>query len=84
MLDLEVRRLLGMILERPVSSEENPSRASELKWDSLKHVELVFLLEDHFGAQFTPEDLSQMSDVHEITRILQNRLTATGKSFGPS
>lgn len=75
--NLEVRRLLEMILERPVGNDENPSRTSEADWDSLKHAELVFLLEDHFGARFNEQDLRQMNDVQEIAQTVENRLKSS-------
>ena len=70
----EVNRLIGMILERPVSASENPSRASEPNWDSLKHAELVFLVEDHFGVRFSEQDLARINDSEQLTRLVEERL----------
>jgi acyl carrier protein len=72
----EVRRLLGVILEHGIGDGDNPSRSSEPKWDSLKHVELVFLLEDHFGIHFTPDDLMHMGDLREVTRTVEAHIAA--------
>lgn len=72
----EIRRLLGIILERPVGPSENPSSSSDPKWDSLRHVELVFLLEDHFRIRFTPEDLTQLGDLRQVIQTVEARCAA--------
>ena len=70
----EVHRLLGFILRRPLGDEENPSRATEPGWDSLKHIELVFLFEDHFGMRFLEHEIAELEDARGIERILEKRL----------
>ena len=72
-LRIEVHRLLGFILRRPVGAEENPSRAAEPGWDSLKHVELVFLFEDHFGMRFSEQEIAELEDARGIERIVEKR-----------
>lgn len=72
----EVRGLLALILGRPVGDTENPSRADDPGWDSLKHIEMVFLLEDHFQLRFTPEDIAEFRDADGIARLLEARLAA--------
>ena len=72
----EVRRLLGLVLRRPISDGENPSRAADPSWDSLKHIEIVFLLEDHFELRFTDQELEQLLDAERIARIVEARLAA--------
>lgn len=73
----EVLRLLGYILGRPVGRQETPSRVAEPAWDSLKHIELMFLLEDHFGIRFSETAMAEMEDVEaivrEVTRSLETR-----------
>jgi acyl carrier protein len=72
-LRIEVHRLLGFILRRPVGDEENPSRATEPGWDSMKHVELVFLFEDHFGMRFSEQEIAELEDARGIERIMEKR-----------
>lgn len=62
--------LLSLILGRPVGDGENPCRSAEPAWDSLKHIELMFLLEDHFGIRFSEREMSEMEDAQAICRIL--------------
>jgi acyl carrier protein len=72
-LRIEVHRLLGFILRRPVGDEENPSRATEPGWDSLKHIELVFLFEDHFGMRFSEQEIAELEDARGIERVIEKR-----------
>jgi acyl carrier protein len=70
----EVPRLLGFILRREIAEDENPSRASEAGWDSLKHIELVFLLEDHFGVRFAEQEIAALEDARGIECLVEAHL----------
>jgi acyl carrier protein len=70
----EVPRLLGFILRREIAEDENPSRATEAGWDSLKHIELVFLLEDHFGVRFAEQEIAELADACGIERLVEAHL----------
>ena len=72
-LQTEVRRLLGLVLRRRIGEQENPSRSTEPAWDSLKHVEFVFLVEDHFGLRFTEEEMAGFDGVEQMVRVLEAR-----------
>jgi acyl carrier protein len=70
----EVPRLLGFILRREIAEDENPSRATEAGWDSLKHIELVFLVEDHFGVRFAEQEIAELEDARGIERLVEAHL----------
>lgn len=64
--------MLGYILGRPsMGQQANPSRAAEPDWDSMKHIELMFLLEDHFGVRFSEDEMAEMEDTEGILRALE-------------
>jgi acyl carrier protein len=73
----EVRRLAGMILRRPIGETENPSRRTEAAWDSLKHIEIAFLLEDRFGVRLTERDIANLDDVEQMVRLVEARTCDT-------
>lgn len=69
----EVLRSMGYILGRPIAETENPSRSTEANWDSLKHVELVFLIEDHFGIRFSEQEIGDLEDAEGIVQVLETK-----------
>jgi acyl carrier protein len=69
----EVRRLLGMMLRRDIGDSENPSRATEPGWDSLKHVEIAFLLEDQFDIRLSHQEISSLSDLEQIVKFVAEK-----------
>lgn len=61
--DETLAEILTMILERPVAPGENVRREDEAKWDSLKHLEIVFAAEAAFGVSFSAEEIAELQDV---------------------
>ena len=49
------------ILKHPVGPDEDITREGDAAWDSLKHMELVFAMEDEFGVQFTEDDIAGLA-----------------------
>ena len=43
-------------------------------WDSVNHLTLVFMLEEEFKVQFSPEEISELTSVGRIKSLLANRL----------
>jgi acyl carrier protein len=56
--------VLATILKCEVSAET--SRKNTPQWDSLKHIEVVFALEDELGLQFSEEDMANLDSVGNI------------------
>lgn len=46
------------------------------EWDSLRHMELVFLLEDTFGVQFTEAELRDLTSLSTIVDAVERHLAA--------
>ncbi len=61
-----VLKVVGTGLKEPVGLDA--SRAGLAKWDSLKHVEIMFALEDAFDMAFSEEELS---DLDSVARIIE-------------
>ena len=73
--EARVRRTLELALGGPIA-DGDISRDSDARWDSIKNVELVFLLEDEFGVQLTEQDVSDLISVSSVVRIIEARLAA--------
>ena len=48
------------------------SRKNSNNWDSLKHIEVIFAIEDEFEIEFTEEEMYKMNDVSSFVRKLSN------------
>lgn len=56
-----IAEILSTTLEHPVLEDDIVSRQQEGKWDSLKHVEIIFSLESAFNIQFTEIEMSELN-----------------------
>jgi len=75
-IEAKVRELLALVLEKPIPAAQPVSRANEPKWDSLKHVELIFALEDTFGVRFSEQDMAGLDSIQSIVAALGRRHAA--------
>lgn len=64
----KVIRLVSTALNCPVTLES--SRTGSPGWDSLKHIEIVFLLEDEFGVKFTEAQIASFNSVGDLVRAV--------------
>lgn len=55
----------------------NSSRSSLEAWDSLKHIEIVFALEDEFGIEFDEECIPNLDCVRSIVLEIKKRSNET-------
>jgi acyl carrier protein len=72
----EIRELLETALSTPLDAVANPSRDQVDAWDSLTHLELVFLLEERFDARFSEEEIVEMSSLESILAVLKAKHAA--------
>jgi len=61
-----VRDVFRVILGRPVAADDRLVRDDNPDWDSLKHIEVVFALEDALGVTFDAAELGELTDVDSI------------------
>ncbi|MEP7063565.1 MAG: acyl carrier protein [Betaproteobacteria bacterium] len=72
-LEVEVRRLVALILKLPADATDM-RRSDVAEWDSLKHMEIVFALEDRYHVQFDESEFAAMTSSSAIAALLQPRL----------
>lgn len=80
--DTDVREALGDairdVLGRPDLVVTDDLKASDVDgWDSVAHVELVYVIEDTFDISFPADAIMDHADVGELRRDIE-RLLATG------
>jgi acyl carrier protein len=72
----EVRRILCQILKRNGADGFEIQRDQEPAWDSLKHVEIIFAIEDRFSVRFTEAELRGFSSCTQITQAVERHLAS--------
>lgn len=68
-----VAELMSISLGRPVVAAESVTRDSDPTWDSLKHVQLILLLEEHFGVQFSEEEMGALRSSDKIVQAIEEK-----------
>lgn len=75
-LDARVRDAISIALKRPVDESESIDRDTEPKWDSLKHVELLFSLEDIFSIKFDEKELAELNNIEALVESIEKHREA--------
>lgn len=73
-IETRVIAILSMILKVPVDSIA--TREALAQWDSLKHIEIVFAIEDELGIQFSEAELAELDSVASIVDAAMGRHAA--------
>lgn len=69
-----VEGLLAEVLQiSPANITDDLTMKDVDVWDSLKHMELVVSLEEHFRLQLSFDEIVAMQSVREIKRVLRER-----------
>lgn len=61
-----VLTVLTAILKHPVDGRTDVTRQNMASWDSLKHIEIMFALEDELGVEFLERELATLDSVAKI------------------
>jgi acyl carrier protein len=75
-IEASVAELLTIIIGRPVRPDEVVLREKEPSWDSLKHIQLVLMLEEQFGVQFTEDEMAAFRGSQDIVHSLEGKNAA--------
>jgi acyl carrier protein len=68
-----IRQIMAVVFERPVAAGETIAFGTEPAWDSLRHVELIFSIEDEFGIRFEEAELADLTSLHALTEAVARR-----------
>ena len=70
-IDAEIAEILSLTLGRPVAADGGLTRADEPKWDSLKHLEIIFAVEGAYGVSFSPDEIAAVASAADLrTKVL--------------
>ena len=73
-IESKVREIILLVLKVPANQYAALVRADVAEWDSLKHMELVFALEDQFGVQFDEGEFGKLVSPSAIAAMIEARL----------
>ncbi len=75
-LDSMISEVISSALQSNVRPGENLSRANHERWNSLKHIEIILLLESALNIRFSEDEIANISCVEDIkSRILAKHAT---------
>lgn len=66
-----VCQILSDVLQIEIKPGETIDRDNLSEWNSLKHMELLFSIEEKFDIQFTQEELAQINSLDQIVTRLE-------------
>jgi len=66
-----VAALLSTALNRPVEADGNIEMISCRQWDSMKHIEIIMLLEERFGVSIEPQDIPLLTSQRAINEMIR-------------
>lgn len=72
--EARVREVMGLLFEPTEVHAGNITRAETPSWDSLKHVELVFAVEDACEVSLEASDLGELDSLDDIVEAVRARL----------
>lgn len=70
-LEAEINELIRQVLKLPSTDRGALLRSKLPQWDSLKHMELVFALEDRYGVQFDEAEFPTLVSTDAIAGALR-------------
>ena len=70
-LEAEINELIRQVLKLPSMDRGALFRSELAQWDSLKHMELVFALEDRYGVQFDEAEFPTLVSTDAIAAALR-------------
>jgi len=69
-----VCEVIGVVLALGPAVDPSFCREEQPAWDSLKHIEIIFALEDRFNVRFSEPDMQQMDSIAVITQRINELL----------
>jgi acyl carrier protein len=69
--DQRVSRLLALVLDVAQVPGQYLARETEPKWDSLKHMEIIFAIEDEFGVHLDEARMASIQSHQDIVALIE-------------
>jgi acyl carrier protein len=66
--------IFAVVFGRPIPDAAGRNDVPE--WDSLKHMQLVFAVEEQFGLQFSEEEIPRLDSMARFAEFIEQRNAA--------
>jgi acyl carrier protein len=66
-----VAAIVARVLSVPPEEVSSARRGEYEDWNSLKHIEIVFQIEEEFEVQFDEEEIAELLDVESIVAAVE-------------
>lgn len=70
----KLANILSTVFEKTISVRDNFSMESSDNWTSLKHIELIVMLEEEFEISFEPEIISELTSQQKLFEYIERQL----------
>ena len=70
----KLANILSTVFEKTISVRDNFSMESSDDWKSLKHIELIVMLEEEFEISFEPEIISELTSQQKLFEYIERQL----------
>jgi acyl carrier protein len=68
---MQLYDLIGKVLDiDPATLNEDSNAQNTPKWDSLRHIEIIFAMENAFHVRFTMPEISGLRKLGDIRKLL--------------
>lgn len=65
----EMFKLFETVLK--IDAQNKHERSEITEWDSLKHIDIIFAIEDRFKIQFTPEEMTDLDSIDRAIKLVE-------------
>lgn len=63
--------IFGLVLKKDFSGQSEIVREEEMNWDSLKHLEIIFAVEDELGVRFAEENIPELKALSDFESAVE-------------
>ena len=70
-IETTVFKVLSVLLNKELSVGDEVNNRNTEGWDSLKHVEIMFALEEELNVEFSEEELGQLDSAAKIINAVR-------------
>jgi acyl carrier protein len=73
-IEATVRGVLEEAFDRPIVPGEEVSQRTEAAWNSVKHIDIIFMLEEALGITFAEEEMTALVSLQGIVDRVSARV----------